>query len=248
METLFPVFIASLIGSPHCAVMCGGFAAACSTTTSRNSVFYHCGRAISYTFLGLLAGYAGKTLNSQFSFTGFTNVTALIIAIILIYWGLRQLVAPGYLSASASPPSFLTSVLSKIYKNAGAASGSAFLLGIASAFLPCGWLYSYVGIAASSGDAFRGALIMFIFWLGTVPILATITSFSKIVTQSLGKHASKITAFLFIFAGIASLSIHLGLINIPMHNHSHHSEHTMTTKPDTTSQDHKHDHSHHMHH
>lgn len=237
METFIPVLIASLIGSPHCAVMCGGFATACGTGRASNALLYHLGRALSYTFLGVLAGYAGNSLNHSLAFTGLSNFTALFIGCILLYWGIRQFLTPGYLSGTGKAPGFFTAVLGKIYSSAKSTAVSAFLLGIVSAFLPCAWLYSYVGVAASSGAPTVGALIMLAFWLGTVPILASLSSFSSIVQKTLGKHASRITALLFICAGIFSLCVHTGVIELSMHhhhsqsgtsnsaNHSHHHHH-----------------------
>ncbi|MBK7299589.1 MAG: sulfite exporter TauE/SafE family protein [Moraxellaceae bacterium] len=61
---------AGFFGSPHCLGMCGGivsalsFALAKETATQRLFLqsFYHLGRLLSYSFLGLLVGLLGKGL------------------------------------------------------------------------------------------------------------------------------------------------------------------------------------------
>jgi sulfite exporter TauE/SafE len=45
------------------------------------------------------------------------------------------------------------------------------ILGLSSALLPCGWLYAFVVTAAGTGSAMRGALVMGVFWVGTVPVM-----------------------------------------------------------------------------
>ena len=45
------------------------------------------------------------------------------------------------------------------------------LLGLGSAFLPCGWLWTFVLSAAVSGSVLAGMLRMSGFWVGTVPAL-----------------------------------------------------------------------------
>jgi len=64
------------------------------------------------------------------------------------------------------------------------------LLGVVTFFLPCGFTQSMQIYALSTGDFFSGALTMFVFALGTFPVLA-LMSFT-----SLGIH-DKITRGIF---------------------------------------------------
>jgi uncharacterized protein len=45
------------------------------------------------------------------------------------------------------------------------------IVGLVTTLLPCGWLYTFVVVAGSTGGAFAGAAVMAVFWVGTVPIL-----------------------------------------------------------------------------
>ena len=65
------VLVASLLGSPHCAGMCGGFvcfyAAQGGRGQARAHAAYNFGRLFSYLVLGLLAGALGRTLEQASS-------------------------------------------------------------------------------------------------------------------------------------------------------------------------------------
>ena len=47
----------------------------------------------------------------------------------------------------------------------------ASLLGTLTPLLPCGWFYAFALTAAGTARAAHGALVMTVFWLGTVPAL-----------------------------------------------------------------------------
>ncbi|HXS19435.1 MAG TPA: sulfite exporter TauE/SafE family protein, partial [Polyangiaceae bacterium] len=47
----------------------------------------------------------------------------------------------------------------------------ASLLGTLTPLLPCGWFYAFALTAAGTARASHGALVMTVFWLGTVPAL-----------------------------------------------------------------------------
>ena len=48
----------------------------------------------------------------------------------------------------------------------------ALLVGSFTALLPCGWLWAFVATAAGTGQPLAGALVMLVFWTGTLPALA----------------------------------------------------------------------------
>ena len=103
------------------------------------------------------------------------------------------------------------------------ATKRAFFLGLLSTCLPCGWLYSFVAVAAASADPLQGAAIMAFFWVGTLPALASLAAITQIASSSLRGYIPRITAVLLVFAGFVSIGIHAGLLP---HSHDHHA-HTM---------------------
>ena len=78
------VLLASLVGSPHCAGMCGGIAAFCGGVGEcggRRSMAagaaYHGARAVSYVAVGALAGAFGQLLDAGGAFVGVQRIAAL---------------------------------------------------------------------------------------------------------------------------------------------------------------------------
>ncbi|MCB9030233.1 MAG: sulfite exporter TauE/SafE family protein [Deltaproteobacteria bacterium] len=225
--SLISILIASLLGSPHCAGMCGGFVvfySGNSTTPKISHISYNLGRFLTYITLGILAGYVGKTFNIAGQVAGFQNLAAILTGSLLIFWGLKALLIPNFSffgeDLSSNIWRKIQTPLKALVKNETEISWNlrAFFIGLFTTFLPCGWLYTYVAIAAASADPINGALIMSVFWLGTLPIMLSIGAFSQQLTNLLGKRLPMLTAVLVIAAGIFAIS---GQI-IPSMGHKHH--------------------------
>jgi uncharacterized protein len=184
---LAAVFVASLLGSLHCAGMCGPFVAF-ATLHAKNSkpkrsvsfqlqLAYHGGRLVSYTALGTAAGLLGATLNLGGSLLGVGKVAGIFAGGLLIVVGLSRVMSLAGLRLPAMPAA------AWVRRLAAAGQAVAFrltplkralLIGVLTAVLPCGWLYAFVAVAAGTGQAWYGALVLLVFWSGTVPILASI--------------------------------------------------------------------------
>lgn len=189
------IFLASLIGSAHCAGMCGGIAGLCSGS-NKNLFFYHTGRLVSYSLFGALAGYLGQILNSSFPLhTIFTLSSVLAIC---------SLVLVGFFSLK-------TSALTRIRKTNG------FSIGLYSAFLPCGWLYSFILIAFALGSPIQGAICMAVFWLGTVPFL---TGSAFLIRES-AKISPKLQKVIVLSTCIIAVLLHLSSFPDPSGKASH---------------------------
>jgi len=179
------VLVASLIGSPHCAGMCGGFvcfyAGSAAGTTGRGGGWAHAayngGRLISYVALGTLVGAAGAGLDAAGSLVGLSRLAAVVAGSLMVGWGLSRLAAlrgirlsfPG---GSASARGVLGRLLAKARGRPPIVR--AAVTGLFTTLLPCGWLYAFVITAAGTGSAAGGALVMLAFWAGTLPMLVAV--------------------------------------------------------------------------
>jgi sulfite exporter TauE/SafE len=152
-------FVAGLLGSAHCLGMCGGFATAC--TRARGGLpAWHAGRIGTYVFLGALAGAAGALV------PGPAWLPATIAALLMVWFALAL---AGLVPEPRLVPPGLARLATRV---AGTPSlGSQFLFGVANGFLPCGLVYSALGIAVAAGTPVGGALAMAAFGLGTAPAL-----------------------------------------------------------------------------
>lgn len=201
------VFAASLLGSVHCAGMCGGLVlAACPTPQSQWG--YHLARLIAYLGLGGLAGGLGQSLLSEMSILALP--VSLGLGLLFVYLGLRawrgksfDLNLPPALQRRIQKP--LTRWVSRLLTSSFLQKTGlrAPLVGLTSVLLPCGWLYTFVLAAATTGSLPLGTLVLFFFWLGTLPALLAVFHLPL-----LGKALSARTSgLLLISAGLITLGV-----------------------------------------
>lgn len=204
------VFVAALLGSVHCAAMCGSFACIAAGGRERGrpgrqlSSAYNLGRLLSYTTLGLLAGAAGAGLDRAGTVAGFARPAATIAGLLLIAWGVATLFAIlGVHVPALAVPDALASGVARAMRavRSRPAAQRALLIGILSAALPCGWLYAFVATAAAAGSAAGGAGVMGAFWLGTVPMMATVGLMAQRAAGPLRRRLPAITATVLIVLG-----------------------------------------------
>ncbi|MEN0059691.1 MAG: sulfite exporter TauE/SafE family protein [Bdellovibrio sp.] len=194
------ILSASFFGSWHCAGMCGPIATLMST---RKSLWtYHAGRMISYTALGALSGALGQFfLNSEFVTLRWisTSVLAgllLIAGVALIFPSWEKFVPQGWSHS-------LLHVLRRLQSFHLARSG--FTVGLLTALLPCGWLYTYVMAALATKSPWAGALTMFLFWLGGLPTLSAVPYMIRSTIQASGLRHQRIAGGVLVAAGLYSL-------------------------------------------
>lgn len=180
MTTLaLTVLGASLLGSLHCAGMCGGFVAFYAGTgdgrAGRSHAAYNLGRLAAYAGLGTMAGALGLALDLASAPIGIPRVAAGLAGLLITLWGMRMLLeVSGVRMASLRPPSALSSAVARGVAVVARqpATTRALVVGLLTGLLPCGWLYAFVVTAAGTGDPLRGAGLMAVFWAGTLPVMA----------------------------------------------------------------------------
>ena len=152
------LFVIGLITSVHCIAMCGGINVASAGNTRRSAVLYNLGRVVSYTLVGAIVG----ALGSAFSLS-----TAVQAGIQLFAAAFMLAMALNLLGCFRFLPSLrLPGRLSGLFR-----SRSSFVIGLANGLMPCGPLQAMQLFALSTGSWYMGALSMFCFSLGTVPLM-----------------------------------------------------------------------------
>ncbi|MBU3567327.1 sulfite exporter TauE/SafE family protein [Polynucleobacter alcilacus] len=192
---LLAVFLGALVSGWHCALMCGGIAAAIERPgalemplRSKSELFYlqvvmHFGRISTYVLLGAIAGLMGVVVWQQ-NLLPIQRPLFAITSLILILMGwrlLRQGKSTGVLGGK-----WLSSKIAGYWaKHLGqmASGPSRWFSGMLWGLVPCGLVYSVLPLAFLSGDVATGAALMFAFGLGTLPNLLLISKFSAALTQ-----------------------------------------------------------------
>ncbi len=194
--------IAGLVGSPHCVGMCGGFASACATS-GPNAAAYHTGRLLTYAALGALAGAFGDGVPLPAD-----ALTAVSVA--LTAWFSASLA--GLVPSPAPTVPGLVAAATRALQRGGLAGGLAF--GALTGLLPCGLVYSALGLAIAAGAPGAGAAAMVAFGLGTVPLLAgAAAGLRRLTARSLA--ARRGLALLVFLAGLSSILSRQGLLSTP---------------------------------
>lgn len=213
MSLLLAVLAASLVGSLHCASMCGGFATAVSAAGGRGgllryAVLYHGGRLLGYLVLGVVAGSIGMGLGAA---TGFQRAAGVLTGVILfglalhtLFGDARPAVPLVRLRARPKTPGPLQRVLARLLGRGGSVAAAG--IGLGSSLLPCGFLWAYVAVAGATSSIGLAALVMAVFWLGTVPALLSINVGVHWLRGRLGRHGRRVTAVVLLGLGTLALT------------------------------------------
>jgi hypothetical protein len=205
---------ASLLGSPHCAAMCGGFVCFFSgqggqRPSALTHASYHAGRLAAYALLGAAAGMAGAGFDLAGRMAGFQRPAAIAAGLLMILWGGATLAAAaGFLrGATAAPPGFRRLLTRALESLAGRPPiARALAVGLLTALLPCGWLYVFVATAAGTGSPASGALVMAAFWAGTVPVLAGVGALAQRAAGPLRARLPVFTAAALLVLGVLTVA------------------------------------------
>jgi uncharacterized protein len=210
------VFIASLVGSLHCAGMCGAFVAIAAggagASSSRGVLLqsaYHAGRLVTYLLMGAAAGAAGQLLNIGSALAGLQPVAAILAGAVMIAFGLVMVMRlRGWRVGMLRPPQLMTRLLHHGHRRAMRYSPAvrALSIGLLTTLLPCGWLYMFVATAAGTAHPATGALAMAVFWAGTLPVLIAIGAGVQQLFGSLGRHANAAMAVLLVVVGVYTVA------------------------------------------
>lgn len=216
LTTMAVVFATSLLGSLHCAGMCGPFVAVYSAGSAlrvgRSSVSgrlekwvphaaYHFGRAFTYVGMGALGGAAGAAIDWAGTAAGVAHVAAVVCGVVVMAWGLSVLFPR--LRISSPLDGLLQRKLIVLRTRPPVARAS--LLGVFTPLLPCGWLYSFVVAAAGTGHALSGGLVMAAFWAGTLPALLFAGAVFSRVGTALRAKLPVITGIALIVVGMTGV-------------------------------------------
>ncbi len=197
------VLLTSLTGSLHCVGMCGGLMIN-FVHTKTESVLYHGGRLLMYLSLGALAGALGEELFSLPLLKSIQIFTSILLGLFLCWTAIRVWKHQSF-HLSIVPTSFLEKFQG--WSHNQRFFSPAFLTGVISGLLPCGWLHTFVLTAIATRSAQKGALLLLIFWIGTVPALVTSQALIKKMSLPVAKYSSRLLAIILLVSGISTLAM-----------------------------------------
>ena len=221
--SLLPVFLIGLLGGVHCVGMCGGIVSAFAIATPRRAfpvpvaaagrlpaavadsgvrvLAFNAGRIGSYALAGAFAGMLGSVpalINLaavQTAAYWLANVMLVLLGLTLMnaWHGLARIEAVGRVAWRRVQPLMrgLLPVQNPL---------QALALGALWGWVPCGMVYSVLMTALLTGSAAQGALVMFAFGLGTLPLLFTMGMAGTSLQAFLQKPVVRLAAGLLVLA------------------------------------------------
>lgn len=196
-----PLWLAALLiglaGSVHCVAMCGGIVGALTFSIPKGtSAFpymasYHAGRILSYSLAGALTGSLGAIFSHQVNhglmlLNLFSGVFLIALGLYIGDWW-RGLAVLERIGGRIWKPLVPLSKTFLPFKH----PLFAVPYGIIWGWLPCGLVYSTLSWSLASGSALKGALVMAMFGLGTLPALLSLGTFSHKLRPILTHRSSK---------------------------------------------------------
>lgn len=209
------IFVASLIGSLHCAGMCGAFMMIATGGTEIDSVrriqvqlAYHVGRLLTYVLLGILAGGIGAIVDVAGRLAGLQQAATILTGICMVLFGIMSLFRwLGINPIRFYLPGFWVDSVSQVYRICMSFEPilRAWLIGVSTTLLPCGWLYAFVVTAAGTASPLMGGLVMTAFWFGTLPVMVSLGVGFQTILGRLGPTLPILTCFVLIGVGVYTL-------------------------------------------
>lgn len=230
IATFSAVFLASLLGSTHCAGMCGAFLAVAvapaqtvegSRMRAKATLLgaYNAGRLVTYSILGAIAGAVGAAVDLGGSLVGVQRGATIAAGVFILAFGvvavlrhlnvpIRKMPLPGALQTAVIRGHRVADRLPPL--------GRALTVGLLTTLLPCGWLWAFVITAAGTAHPVYGALAMGAFWLGTLPIMVGLGLGIQTLAGRLGSRLPLVTSVLLVAVGLYTIAGRLAAPAIAM--------------------------------
>jgi len=207
-EIIVSALIIGLAGSIHCVGMCGPIMLALPFDQDNwlnrfiSNFVYFIGKALTYAFMGLALGFMGASVFPK-EWQQWISIGSGVLILLLIWLPI--------LFKSKSQSAFQAKIVKTMgiwMKKRGLFA--QFVLGGINGLLPCGLVYVALAASVSAGGVLQSGLFMFVFGLGTMPLLFLI----GISRQTLGfkfrntlnkaiPYVATILALLFILRGLS---------------------------------------------
>ena len=230
------LFVIGLTTSVHCIAMCGGInisqsiprgdnAGGSYISTFRSPFLYNLGRVITYTVVGFIVGALGAAFSLSYTAQA---ILKMIAGVIMVVMGISLLGIFPWLSkfTPRMPKRFVRSIVKE-----GSDRKGPLIVGLLNGFMPCGPLQAMQIYALSTGSPLTGALSMFLFGVGTVPLMFGLGAVSSALGQRFTKKVMTVGAVLVAVLGLSILSQGLSLSGLPGFNTPLYGANTQSSPP-----------------
>ncbi len=191
------------VSSFHCIGMCGPLVLALPVQTLPLNlrppaiIFYHTGRVITYTLLGVIFGLAGRHLFIAGFQQSISIITGTLILSIIIW---RQITGKNISAGSNFFFKGLHKYVCRLWAKISVIN--CLLLGAVNGLLPCGMVYFALATSLTFGALSKSIFFMLSFGFGTLFLMFSLHYFgSRYVNMAMRNKMSKAVPVLLAFTG-----------------------------------------------
>ena len=200
-EIILPALIMGVVGSAHCAGMCGPLVISLACARSRSDsgwippLVYQFGRLSAYLLIG--AGFA--SVGGAFSEVGWQQSLSVVAGILMLI----ALIMPPKWTGSKWLSIWIHWIKHRFASRVRSQGWrSVWGLGFMNGFLPCGLVYVAGASAAAYGHAPAAMLFMLAFGLGTFPMMLGLHITGIQITPRFRMHVQKLIPLIWGVMGI----------------------------------------------
>lgn len=215
------LFVIGLLTGFHCVAMCGGFVVSYTarhaqegTKTYSSHLLYGLGKTISYTLIGAVFGLLGAII----AFTPLMRGVAGILAgLFLLFFGLKMLnIFPILRKVQLRTPVFINKFVNKLVnkesRKRSSKHSSPLMIGLLNGLMiACGPLQALYIMAAGTGSMLEGAKLLFVFALGTLPVMFGFGYLTSYISSKMTHKILKVSGIVVILLGLIMLNRGLAL-------------------------------------
>lgn len=211
---LYTAILFGLVSSLHCIGMCGPIAMMLPVDNSNSKkkifqvILYHLGRLATYVSLGLLFGLLGRGLY----LAGIQQYVSIVVGVLMIVIVLVP--ERTFMQFNFSKPvyrfmSFVKTSLGEKFKKKSL--DTFFVIGLLNGLLPCGLVYVALFGAIAMPSVVMSASYMFLYGVGTIPLMTAVVYISKFLSFSFRKKYIKLLPLVAIIIGVLFVLRGMGL-------------------------------------
>ncbi len=211
---LYSALIFGLISSFHCIGMCGPIAMMLpvdhknQTKKALQILTYQLGRLTAYSTLGLLFGLMGR----GFFLAGMQQRMSIAVGVMMI----AIVLIPERIFAKYNFSKPVYKLISKVKTSLGSqfkrkTPDALFTIGLLNGFLPCGLVYAALFGAIAMQNVGLGITYMFLYGLGTIPLMSAVVYVSNFLTVPFRNKLQKIIPIVTVIIGTLFILRGMGL-------------------------------------
>jgi sulfite exporter TauE/SafE/copper chaperone CopZ len=214
--SLILLFAAGILTGFHCISMCGGFVVSYTAKNALNGhksfkqhLVYGGSKVISYTIMGGLFGLIGGVI--AFSI-GLRSWVAVLAGLFMIFYALSMFGIKFFRKFQFNPK-FLTKAAVSAGSSTKGPYKAPLVTGLLNGlFIACGPLQAMYIYAMGTGGLISGATSLFVFGLGTLPVMLGFGILATVISHKTTKKILKISAVIVLILGLIMLNRGLTLM------------------------------------